>query len=360
MQRRKEKKAIIRQIKQERRRERRRGSILLIVVLSLPMMFGFCALAVDYGILNADTNRLQRGCDAAALAGASKLKQTNDQADVASATTEAIQVAARNGVTLASSDITFPNASSSRSDWSRISVQGRFTRPLLFARFWQMNNSLLNRHATAEVTPVTGIPNSFVPLVITTTDYNSHLTGNNLPVSLIRMQSKTDFATGTVIGISTNTSNNGKSPSQWQDDVQNGTTFTVNINDNDVAINAALQNQSGNVDAALATRVSDAKTAGWNPGVNPTTQDESADYPNYPGSAARRIFTIGVADPTAASTGNQNIVLLKFVRVYLVSSGNGQMTFRLMPTATTNSEGGFTTGGNVSTGLSIVRLIDDL
>lgn len=52
---------------------RRRGAIAFVVAGSMVALMGFAALAVDYGLLNADVNRLQRGCDAGALAGASKL-----------------------------------------------------------------------------------------------------------------------------------------------------------------------------------------------------------------------------------------------------------------------------------------------
>lgn len=343
---------------------RRRGSVVIIVYFSLVMLMGFCALAVDYGILNADANRLQRGCDVAALAGAGMLKKTTDDVDVPLAAQEAIRVAAQNNVVVTytpnnpPSDITFPPGTAGA--WSRIRVQSRFTRQLLFARFWGMNTAGLGRAATAELTYVTQVNKGFVPLVITTNDYNTYSNGANMTVSLIRMQSRTDFAPGTIIGIRTNPANNGKSPSHWADDVQNGTTDIVKILDNDVSINAALQNQSGRLDAALNARIADARVAGWNPGVNPTTADEIAAYGKYPSAAARRVFTIGVADPTAASTGNQNIVLLKFVQVYLVASDYGNVTLRLMPKAIVNTEGDYTIGGTTDTGLQVVRLIDDL
>ena len=55
---------------------RRGGGVVVIVTLSLTVLMGVCALVVDYGLLVNDKNRLQRGCDAAALAGASQLKLT--------------------------------------------------------------------------------------------------------------------------------------------------------------------------------------------------------------------------------------------------------------------------------------------
>ena len=85
---------------------RRRGSVLVIVAASLLALMGFCAISVDYGISVTEKNRLQRTCDAAALAGASQLKVTGITAtDLDNARAEAMKTAARNGVTLASGDI---------------------------------------------------------------------------------------------------------------------------------------------------------------------------------------------------------------------------------------------------------------
>jgi Flp pilus assembly protein TadG len=56
----------------------------------------------------ADKNRLQRGCDAAALAGVSKLKVTgDDNYDTATARNLAVAVAAQNNVAIPPSSITF-------------------------------------------------------------------------------------------------------------------------------------------------------------------------------------------------------------------------------------------------------------
>ena len=47
---------------------RRSGNVILLTGFSLVVMLGFAALAVDYGISVNTKNRLQRTCDAAALA----------------------------------------------------------------------------------------------------------------------------------------------------------------------------------------------------------------------------------------------------------------------------------------------------
>lgn len=57
-------------------RKPRRGTILHVVAFSLILIGGCAALAVDYSILIADKNQLQRAVDAAALGGATELPAT--------------------------------------------------------------------------------------------------------------------------------------------------------------------------------------------------------------------------------------------------------------------------------------------
>ncbi|MBQ7515763.1 MAG: pilus assembly protein [Schwartzia sp.] len=51
---------------------RQRGSVIVLTALLLPLMLGFCGMAVDLGNLYIHKSRLQNTADAAALAGAAK------------------------------------------------------------------------------------------------------------------------------------------------------------------------------------------------------------------------------------------------------------------------------------------------
>src|SRR5437868_15312109 len=93
--------------RQVRRSRRRGGSVIVLVTLSTVFLLGCTALAVDYGLLVVDANRLQRACDAAALAGASQLKMTNDTTDTYNAKVVAVNTAAQNGVVIDHNRITF-------------------------------------------------------------------------------------------------------------------------------------------------------------------------------------------------------------------------------------------------------------
>jgi Flp pilus assembly protein TadG len=123
--------------------QRRRGNILVIVAASFIGLLGFSALAVDYGVSVTEKQRLQRACDAAALAGASQLKQTPvassataaaiaqaNATDAANAITQARANATRNNMTLADSDMTFPSASGTQLRVTKV-AQRRF----LFANY---------------------------------------------------------------------------------------------------------------------------------------------------------------------------------------------------------------------------------
>jgi Flp pilus assembly protein TadG len=99
------------------RRRSRRGSVVVVAAISMLMMFGLLALAVDFGYLCAARTQLQRTADAGALAATASLLdgeiatgQVNSATAVSSARTAAGQFAALNTVmndqpALAQSDI---------------------------------------------------------------------------------------------------------------------------------------------------------------------------------------------------------------------------------------------------------------
>src|SRR6185503_17940912 len=132
---------------QARGRGRRRGSTVILVTFAMTVLLGFCAFAADYGMMVADANRLQRACDAAALAGATKLMMSGYDAtsvatDEANARYLAALTAYRNGVTVNQNDITFPTA-------QQIVVPATTTRNFFFGRALGMANGVITRSATA-------------------------------------------------------------------------------------------------------------------------------------------------------------------------------------------------------------------
>ncbi len=151
---------------------RRTGNIVVILLLTLVPVMGIGALAVDYGLLINDKNRLQRACDASSLAAAQELKVSgNDNTDTNKAKTVAIATAAQNGVTITSNNVTFSNGN------ANITVTADLTRGLFFARVLGIAKGDTAASATAGKL---GPPSNYsggpyvVPVGITMPDYDKY------------------------------------------------------------------------------------------------------------------------------------------------------------------------------------------
>jgi len=83
----------------------RRGAVAMVVGLTLIVIIGVAALAVDGGSLYALRSQLQATADAAALAGASQLPDETDTATAAVLYAGKNMVAAKHGTVLAASDV---------------------------------------------------------------------------------------------------------------------------------------------------------------------------------------------------------------------------------------------------------------
>lgn len=331
------------------RQRRRSGVTVVVVALSLVMLLGFCAYAIDYGLLCADANFLQRACDAAALAGAQDLKKTgDDSADVATARTSATNVAAKNG--LSSVTISF------NGNWNKITVQGSRTRTFFFAPILGQKSGNVTRQATAGRMAVTGIDRA-VPLAMTVDDYNNFKDGHQFTLDLINNH-ETDFSNGTVASLDLRPDSAGKSGAVFQDDLDFGYNGTIFIDQKiDNALNANLTSQNNKMDIAMGDRIDDAAAAAYADTGNNYT------YPNYP-AGDRRIFTMIVADPNPLSNNSPTLTARWFVPVYLVSertnSGTAKITLRILPTLTVSAADPNIVVGDDATifsGPSVVQMI---
>lgn len=154
---------------QYRNTTRRRGSVMFLVAFGIVVFLGVGALAVDYGLLVNDKNVMQRACDAAALAGASRLKLTNDAYDTVQASTLAIDVAGRNGAKITAANVIFLD------NYRTIRVNADTTRSLFFARFLGRTNAAVRASATATVKGIDHLTTGYVkPIGITWDTYNAY------------------------------------------------------------------------------------------------------------------------------------------------------------------------------------------
>jgi Flp pilus assembly protein TadG len=88
-----------------RNRESESGQALILVALSMAVLMGFMALAIDVGLLFRSRRNLQIAADAAATATALSYVYTNN---VTTAKAAGVAAAAANGVTISASDIHSP------------------------------------------------------------------------------------------------------------------------------------------------------------------------------------------------------------------------------------------------------------
>ncbi len=316
-----------------KRGARRQGATIVLMALTMTSLLGFGAIAVDYGIMVADANRMQRACDAAALAGATELCRTGSDAtsiaaDTARARALAVVVAARNKVTVNANDITFPT-------YNKIRVPASAAKASFFAAAIGNRGGTLNRFAQAGRLPLRGLYGAS-PLAITTTDYNNYKNGTPLEVLLIRNQDSA-FTPGTAASLDLRLDNSGKSGAVFQDDLQFGysgqTVLGQPINS---ALTADVGSQGSKMEIAFRARMDAAALAPYyDNGSNNT-------YPNYP-VGDPRIITIMVADPSPANNNNPSLIARAFVNVYIEAirspaNKNYYVRIRILPTVSYNSQ----------------------
>ena len=315
------------------RSARRGGSTIVLMALSMTVLMGCAALAVDYGLLVADASRMQRAADAAALAGASELCTTGTDAtaiynDTARARALAVVVAQRNGATVNANDITFPQ-------WNRINVPASTTRNFFFATMMGQRSSAVTRTAMAGRMPLKGV-SGVVPIAITTNDYNTYIGGGTFEVQLIRNQD-TNFDPGTATSLDLRLDNSGKSGAVFENDLEYGysgqTVIGQQINS---ALTSDINSQGAKLEDAFDWRIDQAALAPYNDTGNNYT------FPNYPGGDPR-IITLIVADPNPANNNNPQVTARRFVSVYIEtvrSPANKAVYFRIriLPTRTYSSQ----------------------
>lgn len=119
----------------------RKGQALVIVAFGIIALMGAAGLAIDVGSWYLTGQKLQNAADAAALAGATALPSSTTNAAAT-----AVSVAAKNGVTITTSDVSF-----SQSNYV-ITVKVPGIAPTYFTRVFGMNGVPETR--TASATPL--------------------------------------------------------------------------------------------------------------------------------------------------------------------------------------------------------------
>lgn len=336
-------------------RARRGGSVVVVVAMSMVMLMGFAAIAVDYGVLVTDANQLQRGCDAAAVAGASELYKNGTSAaalttDQTNARNIAVAIAAKNGVEVSPNNVSFPTN-------NKIKVVANRNRKLFFAAAMGIPTGKVSRSATAGRIALKGVSHA-VPLAMTTDDYYANIDGRSFEYQLINNHD-TDFLSTTVASLDLRPDNSGKSGAVFQTDLTNGYDGTIYIGQKiDNSLNSDIGSQGSKLDQAMDDRIARAALAPYNDtGSNYT-------YPNYP-AGDPRIMLLIVAPPNPYSNNNPTLNALFFVPVYLESTRspagkNEYLRMRILPIVTYSSQDptiALDTDTATITGPSVVSLL---
>ena len=116
------------------------GQSAILIALSLVLLCGFAALAIDIGVLSVDQGQLQNAADAAAMAAAWDLPSAS------AAESTAIQYAQLNGVSASDTSVTSPYQSSDL----KIEVVCKRTVEYSFARVLGLKSKEIIARAVAE------------------------------------------------------------------------------------------------------------------------------------------------------------------------------------------------------------------
>jgi hypothetical protein len=128
-------------------RLRRRGATLPLVAGGIVVILGLASLTVDVGLMYVRHQANVNGVDAAALAGAMKLTESNGEAEL-----WAMQTAAANGLESprAVVDVNFP------AEWT-IRVDSEANVPTIFGRLLGRDHATVRASATARIGAVLGV-----------------------------------------------------------------------------------------------------------------------------------------------------------------------------------------------------------
>lgn len=328
---------------------RRQGSTMVIVAGGMVMLLACVALGVDYSVLLADKNQLQRACDAAALAGASYLQRTgNSNTDRRNATNEAVRVAKLNG--LSNTEAVPAGVTISDGD-TKLKFTAQRPRALYFARVVGLFNGWTNAAATAAVNPQT--TPQIIPIGITPETYDlykSDTTARDLTLCNLQheeFQRRADltpydpFVVTDFRGEVDNGERHG-SPSQMQRQIDG--TDKENVILGTQAYNLRNEAQDSFFKDGMGTLFNKAAGTPWfDPATGPGSPNWTAIGDKfdaiYSGTVQRdnpRVVNLFVTDGTTQQTGNYAFTVKAFAPVYIQqirddSTGKVIMTVRFLP-----------------------------
>jgi hypothetical protein len=330
-------------------------------------------MVVDYVTISVDANRLQRACDAAALAGVSQLKRTGGlvvaaadlanlpTVDTANAATVAVNVAASNNVAITTDNVSFS------SNNTRVRVSATATRSFFFAPIMGIRDGRVTRSATAGVAPGNSLSTArggprVAPIGISIETYEAYKNdrANHHDVTLIRQNKQTFGLDDAVLFDLRNQS--GKSGDKMRDQLNGSEIQVSSVGDLETTLNAATGSESRKLADGLDTLFEDAAGAPWYDNGSTTTYNNivAGTSPRTNPRVVHLIVTPSTSNP---NNGTYNTEIKAFVPVYIESYNDGSTTtmrLRFLP-PTEISDGSVAPNPDPNdpiAGVRVSRLID--
>jgi hypothetical protein len=328
-----------------RRAVRRGGTIAIIAAGGILAFLGFCALSVDLGRAAATRNKLQRACDAGALAGAQLLPENPDGARA-----EAARVARMNG---APDEATIRNQITIYNNNTTIRVPAQETIGYGFAAVFNMRSAKVVGAAVARVESASQAPanSNIEPIGITPDTLAAHRTGRVFQLDLVR-QNKDNLGLNEMVLFDLRDSS-GKSPHVMEETIKNGWQDPIKVGDYETTLNAAENSQGKKFADAIEFRLDQARGAPWFDNGDRTVEAENID------PTSKRVMTFIMTPPQVAVVGSNDALVTGFVTVYVkgISADGTKLDVMFLPPRFL-SNGTSGTGPVSGTGFRTVRLID--
>ncbi len=296
-----------------------KGQVLVIAALTLPVLLGMGALAVDVGYVYVARTAMQNAADAGARAGAASLASGGQNQATLDATNFAnLNLAQSSYLAGATPTVTFPDA-----DSVQVTINHP-TLPLFFARAIGFNTTVVNAAATASLQNVNSVdPGNLVPLAIYCNNPSgcggSLSVGQNLSLRRYCGNFFQDGAGGNACG---NTIADGENFLQ-------GITFD-NSNSNNAFRTAVRDGYDETVTLDQAARALPGNRNGWRSGMT----DRLAE--------GRNEMTLAVIRELNPASGNFNISVVDFIQVrvssFAISGNTDTTTFEIIRTAVSTTD----------------------
>jgi hypothetical protein len=130
-------------------KETEKGSALVFTALAMAVILAFSAVAIDLGVVATARSQLQAAVDASALAGASGLFISEEEATLRAIMFAGLNDCINEPVIITEANVTFPEE-------DRVRVEAMHTIDLYFAKVFGKHTANIHAAAVAEIGPLSG------------------------------------------------------------------------------------------------------------------------------------------------------------------------------------------------------------